>query len=58
MYKKLRDWRAGVEGMISFLKRCFGAGHCDWRGLGSFKSYVWGSVVSANLLILARHTMK
>jgi len=28
------------------------------RGLKSFKSYVWGSVVSANLLILARHTME
>ena len=48
VYKKLRDFRAGVEGMISFLKRCFGAGRCTWRGLESFKSYVWGSVVSAN----------
>ena len=58
VYKKLRNWRAGMEGMISFLKRCFGAGRCTWRGLESFKSYVWGSVVSANLLILARHTME
>ncbi|MCK9997371.1 MAG: ISNCY family transposase [Candidatus Krumholzibacteria bacterium] len=58
VYKKLRNFRAGIEGMISFLKRCFGAGRCTWRGLSSFKSYVWGSVVSANLLILARHTME
>ena len=58
VYKKLRNFRAGIEGMISFLKRCFGAGRCTWRGLESFKSYVWGSVVSANLLILARHTME
>ncbi len=58
VYKKLRNFRAGVEGMISFLKRCFGAGLCTWRGLESFKSYVWGSVVSANLLILARHAME
>ncbi len=58
VYKKLRDFRAGVEGMISFLKRCFGVGRCTWRGLESFKSYVWGSVVSANLLILARRTME
>jgi len=58
VYKKLRDFRAGIEGMISFLKRCFGAGLCTWRGLESFKSYIWGSVVSANLLILARYTMK
>ena len=58
VYKRLRNFRAGIEGMISFLKRCFGAGLCTWRGLVSFKSYVWGSVVSANLLILARHTME
>lgn len=58
VYQRLRDFRAGVEGMISFLKRCFGAGLCTWRGLESFKAYVWGSVVSANLLILARHTME
>jgi IS5 family transposase len=58
VYKKLRAFRAGIEGMISFLKRCFGAGRCTWRGLESFKSYVWSSVVSANLLILARHTME
>lgn len=58
VYKRLRNFRAGIEGMISFLKRCFGMGRCTWRGLESFKSYVWGSVVSANLLILARHTME
>lgn len=58
VYKRLRNWRAGMEGMISFLKRCFGAGRCTWKGHMSFNSYVWGSVVSANLLILARHTME
>ena len=58
VYKKLRNFRAGIEGMISFLKRCFGGSRCTWQGLASFKSYVWGSVVSANLLILARHTME
>ena len=41
VYKRLRNFRAGIEGMISFLKRCFGAGRCTWRGLTSFKSYVW-----------------
>ena len=58
VYKRLRNFRAGIEGMISFLKRCFGVGRCTWQGLESFKSYVWGSVISANLLILARHTME
>ena len=58
VYRRLRDFRAGVEGMISFLKRCFGLRRCNWRGLASFKSYCWASVVSANLLVLARHTLE
>jgi IS5 family transposase len=54
VYKRLRDFRAGIEGMISFLKRAFGMTRCTWRGLESFKAYAWTSVVSANLLLLAR----
>ena len=54
VYKRLRNFRAGIEGMISFLKRCFGLGRCMWRGFESFKSYAWSSVVTANLLLMAR----
>lgn len=57
VYKRLRRFRAGVEGVISFLKRCFGLTRCTWTGIMGFKSYVWGSIVSANLLILARHRL-
>ena len=55
VYKKLRDFRAGIEGIISFLKRSFGMRRCTWRGLSSFKAYAWSSVVTANLLMMARH---
>jgi len=54
VYKQLRKFRAGIEGVISFLKRSFGLARCTWRGLDSFKSYVWSSVLSANLVTLAR----
>ncbi len=54
VYRQLRKFRAGIEGIISFLKRCFGLSRCTWRGLSAFKSYVSSSVLSANLLILAR----
>jgi IS5 family transposase len=54
VYKRLRDFRAGIEGMISFLKRCFGMSRCTWRGLESFQAYAWSSVVTANLLLMAR----
>ena len=57
IYRQLRNFRAGVEGMISFLKRVFGLGRCTWKGADSFASYVGASVVSANLLLLARHLM-
>lgn len=57
VYKQLRNFRAGVEGCISFLKRCFGLDRCTWHGFESFKSYVWSSIVAANLLILARHRL-
>lgn len=57
VYRRLRDFRAGIEGIISFVKRCFGMRRCTWRGEMSFKSYVWSSVLSANLLILARHLL-
>ena len=54
VYKRLRRFRAGVESGISWLKRCFGFARCTWKSLASFKSYVWASIVSANLLTLAR----
>ncbi len=57
IYKKLRNFRAGIEGVISFLKRVFGAGRCRWKGLPSFKASIWSSVVAANLLVLARHAL-
>jgi transposase, IS5 family len=54
MYKKLRRFRAGIESGISWLKRCFGLWVCTWKSFPSFKSYVWASIVSANLFTLAR----
>ena len=56
-HKKLQRFRAGVEGVISFAKRCFGFARCLWRGYRSFHAYAWAAVVSTNLLLLARQTM-
>jgi len=54
VYKRLRNFRAGIESGISWLKRCFGFARCMWKSHRSFKSYVWASIVSANLMTLAR----
>jgi IS5 family transposase len=57
LYQRLRHFRAGIEGIISFLKRCFGWDRCAWRSYGSFRAYAWGSVIAANLVMLARHAL-
>jgi len=53
-FKLLRNFRAGVEGNISQLKRTFGAGKATWKGHEGFKAYVWASVISYNLTRMAR----
>jgi IS5 family transposase len=54
VYRKLRNFRAGIEAGISYLKRCFGLSRCNWKGLEHFKSYVGSSVVTHNLVMMAR----
>jgi transposase, IS5 family len=58
VYHRLRNFRAGIESGISWLKRCMGLTRCTWKGWHSFKSYVWSSIVAANLLTLARHKLR
>ena len=55
VYRQLCAFRAGIEGVISFLKRGFGLGRCLWRGFQSFQAYVQASVLACNLLTAARH---
>lgn len=53
-FNALRHFRAGVEGNISELKRAFGASKAMWKGHDGFKAFVWASVLSYNLVRLAR----
>ena len=54
VYRKLRNFRAGIESDISCLKRAYGLARCVWRGLDHFTAYVWSSVVAYNLALFAR----
>src|SRR5215204_59678 len=54
VYRKLRNFRAGIEAGISCLKRAYGLARCTWRGLDHFKAYVWSSVVAYNLVVFVR----
>ncbi len=58
VFRKLRNFRAGIEAGISFLKRTFGLRRCRWSGFESFSAYAWASVLSCNLLVLARHLLR
>jgi IS5 family transposase len=57
VFRKLRKFRAGIEGCISTLKRAFGMSRCTWRGERGFKSYVWASIAAFNAVILARQLL-
>jgi len=54
VYRKLRNFRAGIESDISCLKRAYGLARCLWRGFDHFAAYVWSSVVAYNLAMFAR----
>ena len=57
VYRKLRNFRAGIESAISFLKRVFGLARCIWKGAPAFHAYVRAAVLAANLVVLARHRL-
>ena len=55
VYRRLRNFRAGMEAAISCLKRAYGLARCSWKGLQHFHAYVWSAIVAYNLGVLARH---
>ena len=57
-YKRLKKFRAGIEGCISAAKRAYGLSRCTWKGWRSFQSYVWLSVIAFNLNILVETLLK
>lgn len=54
VYKRLKNFRAGIEANISRLKRAFGLTRCIWTEWEGFKQYVRSAVVSYNLSLLAK----
>ena len=58
VFRRLRNFRAGIEANISCLKRAYGLSRCTWKGLAHFQAYVWSSVVAYNLSLLARYQLE
>lgn len=57
-FDRLKAFRAGVEGNISELKRCFGLSKSSWKKREGFEAFVWSSVLSYNLTHMARQKMQ
>ena len=57
VYKRLKNFRAGIEANISRLKRAFGLTRCLWSEWEGFKQYVWSAVVAYNLSLLAKRKL-
>ena len=57
-FQQLKNFRAGVEGNISELKRAFGAAKATWKGLDGFKAFVWSSILSYNLVRMVRQQLE
>lgn len=49
-FKKYQRWRAGIEGRISYLKRCFGLARLRVRGYSVSKSVVGWGILAHNLI--------
>lgn len=48
-FKKYQRWRAGIEGRISYLKRCFGLARLRVRGYSVSKTVVGWAILAHNL---------
>jgi len=53
-FEALRNFRAGIEGNISELKRAFKANKATCKGLDGFQAFVWASALSYNLVRTVR----
>jgi IS5 family transposase len=53
-FTTLKNFRAGIEGNISELKRAFGLSKAKWKGRDGFYAFVWASTLCYNLVRMAR----
>lgn len=54
LFRELRNFRAGIEAGISYLKRCFGLGRITWKGWDRFCASIHLSIFTHNLIRWAR----
>lgn len=53
-FDRLRNFRAGIEGNISELKRAYKMAKATWKNYEGFCAYVWACTLSYNLVRMVR----
>jgi IS5 family transposase len=48
----LKKWRAGIEAVISNLKRGFEIARCNWKGWKYYRQKVYWSIIGYNIRIM------
>ena len=56
LFRELRNFRAGIEAGISYLKRCFGLKRIFWKGWDRFCASIHLTIFTHNLIRWARTT--
>jgi transposase, IS5 family len=54
-FRRGRDWRAGIEGRISGLKRRHGLDRCRYHGSDGMERWVGWGVIAHDLRVIAQH---
>ena len=54
IFRTLQRFRAGIEGTISYLKRCYKMFRCLYRSFTTYRSSVGCHIFAHNLVVLAR----
>jgi len=55
---KLKRWRAGIEAVISNLKRGFQIHRCNWKGFAHYGQKVFWSIIGYNLRVMTAGFLK
>jgi hypothetical protein len=52
IFAALKKWRAGMEAVISNLKRGFDIARCNWKGWRHYRQKVFWSVIGYNIRVM------
>ncbi len=53
-WKKAYRWRAGIEGRIASLRRCYGLRRCDCHGQDGMEQWTGFGIIASNLRHIAQ----